>query len=233
MLQVTKLGTVFSGSPEDLASLRRQFDRDHCIRLRKLLAPELLPLIQPLIDRAEFRPKQYEQVGSELYMAANPARDLLHFLANDPALFRFVQQVSGCGRIGSFLGRVYRMLPGPSHSFVWHDDMVEHRMLAMSINLSTAAFAGGVLEIRDVKSKRILHRAGQLGWGDALLFRIAAHLEHRVTPLEGTIPKTAFAGWFQSQPDFYACLRERRAALERQSADKQPDLPWHDAARQS
>jgi hypothetical protein len=223
MIRITKLGTIFSGSQEDVASLRQQLDREQCIRLPKYLDSELVPLIQPLIDCAEFKPESYDRVGSELHMMANPVWDLLHFLANDPQLFRFVRRVTGCDRIGCFFGRVYRMLPGPSHSFVWHDDMVGDRMLAMSINLSIEAYSGGVLEIRDRKFKQVVYRAAQLAWGEALLFKIGDHLEHRVTPVEGPLPKTAFAGWFQSQPDFHGILRERRSSLERQRIETPPD----------
>jgi hypothetical protein len=45
------------------------------------------------------------------------------------------------------------------------------------------------------------------GPGDALLFRIARHLTHRVTPVDGTADKTAFAGWFRSEPEFIALLK--------------------------
>lgn len=217
MMRLTKLGAIFSGSPKDVESLRRQFDREHCILLPQLVDPELLLVVRALIDGAEFRSESYDRVGSELHMEANPAWDLLHFLANDPKLLRFVERATACGRIGCFAGRVYRMLPGPGHSFVWHDDRVESRLLAMSVNLSTEVFAGGVLEIRESESKRIVYRAGRLDWGDALIFRIADSLQHRVTPLQGTVPKTAFAGWFQSEPDFHAVLRKREAA------QKEPD----------
>ncbi len=220
MIQLTRHGAVVSGSAADLEVLRRRFDREHCLRLPKLVGSEVLALLQPMLEAAVFRPQHYEEVGSELRMQPNVADDLLHFLANDPKLYAFVRQVAGCGRVGCFSGRIYRMVSTPGHAFVWHDDMVAGRMAALSINLSAQAYSGGLLEIRDAKSKEFLYRSSRLDWGDALLIRVAERLEHRVTPLEGDAPKTAFAGWFQSQPDFYALLRERRAAQQESDAGK-------------
>jgi len=214
MLHLNRRGAVFAGTEEDIEALRRQFDQEHCLHLRGLLEPELRLLVQPQLDRAEFKAEHYDKIGSELHMARNPVWSLLHFLTNDLQFFQQVRQITGCGRIGCFGGRVYRLLPDLTHSFAWHDDLDEAgRMLGMSVNLSTEAYRGGLLEIRDSASQQILYRADPLEWGDALLFRIAPHLKHRVTCVEGPRSKTAFAGWFQSRPDFYAILQEMRAEL--------------------
>jgi hypothetical protein len=61
---------------------------------------------------------------------------LLTVLANDHRLFDFVRQVTSCPAIGSFIGRCYRMLPNAGHYDSWHDDVANHRMIAMSLNLS-------------------------------------------------------------------------------------------------
>jgi hypothetical protein len=42
---------------------------------------------------------------------------------------------------------------------------------------------------------------------------LANDLEHRVTEVVGIHPKTAFAGWFRSQPDFFALLKEYESAV--------------------
>jgi hypothetical protein len=47
------------------------------------------------------------------------------------------------------------------------------------------------------------------GAGDAVLFRIAERLEHRVTSLRGDVPRTAYAGWFLREPRFADVLKER------------------------
>lgn len=191
--------------------MRRQFDQQHYVRLAELLEPRLLNLIQLGIKQAEFQERIHEKIGSnkELCMRSNLTVGLLHFLINSQSLFEVIQKVTGCEQIGSFEGRVYRVIPGYGHHDAWHSDMVDHRMVAMSINLSEDLYAGGILQIRDRQSGQIVHQAANTGFGGAILFRLADHLEHRVTEVEGTAPKTAFAGWFKSQPDFLSLLKEQ------------------------
>ena len=98
------------------------------------------------------------------------------------------------------MGRVYRMIPGSGHYDSWHSDMIGHRMIGMSINLSPEPYSGGVFQLRERDSEQILYEVANTGLGDAILFRLADHLQHRITDVDGTIPKTAFAGWFQSEP---------------------------------
>jgi hypothetical protein len=49
MIQLTRWGTTFSGTAEDLERLRVHFDHQHCIRLPQLLEPGLLRVIQQQI----------------------------------------------------------------------------------------------------------------------------------------------------------------------------------------
>jgi hypothetical protein len=69
----------------------------------------------------------------------------------------------------------------------------------MSVNLSLRGYEGGIFQLREWSSKRILAEIANTGWGDATLFRISAELEHQVTEVTGEQPKTAFAGWFKSE----------------------------------
>jgi len=133
--------------------------------------------------------------------------DILHFLTNDPKLFWMIEQITRCGRVGCFEGRVYRMIPGCDHYDSWHDDVSDGRMVGMSINLSTEVYVGGIFQLRECKSKEILYQMANIGFGDGIIFRLAHHLVHRITNVEGTAPKTAFAGWFKSQPDFRSLWR--------------------------
>lgn len=209
MVQLTRAGLVVSASARDLERLHGQFDRLHCILLSSLLEPGLLRMIQRQLDTATFNPKTHKEISLELCMAENSASHLLHFLANDPQLFELIQQLTGCGRIGCFTGRVYRMVPGAHHYDSWHDDMIEHRMIGMSINLSAQVYSGGTFQMRNRRSGNIIHEAANIGFGDGIIFRLSPQLQHRITDVEGAAPKTAFAGWFQSQPDFYADLRNQ------------------------
>jgi hypothetical protein len=49
--------------------------------------------------------------------------------------------------------------------------------------------------------------------GDAVMFRVHPTLRHRVDPVTGTVPRTAYAGWFCSQPEFATLMLERLGKL--------------------
>jgi hypothetical protein len=214
MVHLTRHGLEFSGSENALDSLRQTFEREHCVQLKGFLGGELLPLILPAIERAQYHPAHYDQVGSELLMDPNPALEVLFFFFNDQRLFELVQAITGCGRIGFFQGRVYRLDPNPQHTFDWHNDLNQaSRMLAMSLNLTVNGFQGGSLQIREVATGKIIREVANTGLGDAVLFRLSGDLEHRVTPLEGETPRISYAGWYQSEPDFHAALRQLRGEL--------------------
>jgi hypothetical protein len=191
---------VFPGSDRELEALRHEYERSHLVRLPGLLESPLLDRIRREVDAAEFE-SQESELSRELCMRPGRGFALLLFAANDPALFEVVRAITGCERIGRFDGRVYRMLPGAGHGNDWHDDLIANRLVAMSINLSASSYSGGVLEMRDTRSGETLQRVANTGPGEAILFRIAPQLEHRVTPVDGTFPKTACVGFFKSAPD--------------------------------
>src|SRR5262249_7665061 len=154
------------------------------------------------IDAAEFRPLAHEGIGVELCMAPNSALGLLHLLTNDPVFIGVIERLTGCGPVGCFGGRVYRMVASSGHSDSWHSDMArdEQRILGMSINLGEQPYSGGLFQLRRADSSRLFYEHANTGPGDALVFRLAPWLEHRVSHVVGNVPKTAFAGWFRTEP---------------------------------
>ena len=209
LVQITRSGTVLLGPPQDVENLRSEFDRRHSIRLPQLLDAHLLQLIQDHLDPAQFYERAHGTVGTEFCLTHNKTAGLLHFLTNSPELFRFIEAATGCDRIGCFAGRVYRMMPGAGHYDSWHSDTSDYRMVGMSLNLSTEVFSGGVFQLRNKESEQILCEMPNTGPGDAILFRIAHGLQHQITPIAGAVPKTAFAGWFKSRPDYPFLPRAR------------------------
>jgi len=206
MIRLTRAGAEFTGRPADIDRLRQQFDREHCIRLPGLLEPGLLQQVLDGIEHSSFSPRTHKDIGEELCLQNPGTIGLLTFLANDPRFFHIVQQTTGCGPIGCFAGRVYRMIPHSGHYDSWHDDLGDHRLVAMSLNLSSKVYAGGVLQIRKCATGQIVHAVPNTGLGDAILFRLSRELDHCVTEIDGAAPKTAFAGWFKSQPNFHASI---------------------------
>jgi hypothetical protein len=182
---------------------RERFDREDCVLLERFLDADLFEELAGPLEAAEFAPEGHS-VGDDVALRTPlPAADLLLFAMNDPRLFSAVAELTGCDRISSFAGRVYRIEPSSGQGLEWHDDRGDPgRLLAISINLGREPFQGGVLEIRDRRTGDIVHRSANTGRGDAVVFRIGEHLEHRVSPVEGTTSRTAYAGWFSSHPRF-------------------------------
>jgi O-methyltransferase len=216
LIQITRNATagrgsigVSTGTPDELACLREDFARDHCFKIPGLLGPELFEELSAEIASGAFEPTHHEEfqfghaaeeedvgyVEATLEEGAAPLL-LLRFLMNDPRVFGLIQDITGCGSIGQFDGRVYRM-ERTAYSG-WHDDIGDNRMIAMSLNVSREPYQGGVLQLRDKISRTLLHEAPNVGPGDAIFFRVREDLQHQITPVEGNTPKTAFAGWFKS-----------------------------------
>jgi hypothetical protein len=208
-IQLTSLGTRILASAAKVQVLRTQFAERQHVRLRNLIEPTLLERVAREIDRGAFHQRAHKKIGVELGMAADSLPvHLLRFSVNTSPLFKFVQQITECGRIGCFDGRIYRMLPVPDHYDSWHDDVMNHRKVGMSINLSVSGYEGGTFQLRDLTNGTEVH-VPNIGFGDAILFQLGSHLKHRVTPVEGKLPKTAFAGWFCSEPDYLSLFRQQ------------------------
>lgn len=129
-------------------------------------------------------------------METNAISALLLFKVCDPRMFALVEAVTGCVRVGSFRGRTYRMVPGAGHFSPWHDDAVQGRLAAFTINLSPEPFEGARLQIKDATGDELLTEIGDLEFGDAVLIEISRAYQHRNSPLLGTTPKTSYAGFF-------------------------------------
>ena len=216
VIQLTRAGAFISTANDEVAQLRMRFAREQCILLPRLIEPDLLRTIQRRIDVSEFRPFDSDGIAHDSTLLDPLTIHLLFFLTNDPPFLQIVREITACMELDSFQGRVYRMDPALPDTDSWHDDMSENRMIGMSVNLSTTAFEGSRFQLRDRRSNQLLYEIANTGSGDTILFRLAAHLQHRNTPLTGSAPKTAFAGWFRShQPDYYSSLRaaKRRSRI--------------------
>lgn len=205
IIQITKSGTKLLGSKKDLKKLQEEFDKNHCIKLAQFLEPSLLKFIQNELNKNKFYEDKYK-VGKVNAVGFLPSDktivSLLHFLVNDSDLFQLIQGITDCSKVGCFTGRVYSKIPGLGQYDSWHDDLSDNRMVSMSINLSKGIYSGGILQICDAASKKIIHEVANTGFGDGIIFRISPKLKHRVTKVEGDVTRTAFTGWFRSTPDY-------------------------------
>ena len=211
MFQLSRGGTTVRAGAEELARLRAEFGQQQCIHLPRVIEGPFAQALLDAIDRSEFYERVHPEAGTpppvDWCLRDERLSGELSFLLNDGPILALVQEVTGC-QVGSFRGVVYRLEPGRGYD-AWHDDVGHHRLIAISINLSRQVYAGGLLQLRDRGSGRVLREVANTGLGDATLFRIAPHLEHRVTEIHGEVPRTAFAGWFVSEPDFMTLLKAR------------------------
>ena len=209
MLQLTSRGAVGTSRAPAVTRLRDEFRAHRCVCVPSFIEPRLLLRIQAQIAGATFADRAHGRISTELCMERNACLGLLNFLVNDPAVFRFVEQVSGGDGLRSFVGRVYRLLADREHYDSWHADLHPDHEIGMSVNLGTAPFDGGVFEIRRTDSAEPLAALANVGPGDAILFSIADDVEHRVTPMRGPVAKTAFAGWFAATRDYRDVMPRR------------------------
>jgi hypothetical protein len=205
MLQISRSGVVFSGSDADIARARADFEKQDWLRLPAFLNRELLEIAESQLGASQFEEKS-ASLYRELTVADNALPFALLLLLNNPRLFKLIEEITGCVHIGCFRGRIYRIVPGANHHVEWHTDLNGTRLVALSVNLTTEPYQGGVLSIRDAASEQVLCELTNSGFGDAILFRIDQRLQHRVSDVEGTIAKTALAGWFESAPDYRTLL---------------------------
>lgn len=165
--------------------------------------------ISALLDRSQWKTKEDGRIGRFVVPDDATAAAALNFVANSEVFIAVIRQITRCAQITRFDGRVYRMLPIADHYDSWHDDAASgDRLVGMSVNLGRQ-YSGGVFRLREDRSGKILSELPNTHPGDAIFFRICKGLSHIVTPVEGTAPKTAFAGWFRAaDSDYYSFVRQ-------------------------
>lgn len=204
----------------ELAPLREAFVRDHVVRLPGLLGDDLLTLAEQHIATGTFALREDAGIAVELCLQPNRALDLLLFVMNAPQLWDALRELTGITAPAAFGGRVYRFDPAVAHHDSWHDDNAGGaRLVGISVNLGRVPFRGGEFQIRPKAEPERITAIANTGAGDAIVFRIAPELQHRVLPVEGDVPKTALAGWFSTgEGDYWTELKARAESLAAQGA---------------
>ena len=200
-LQIRRTGRIALTPEFDPGALAQRFQRECVIRLPAFFPRETFQTIRGDLEKSAFQ--EYDGGFYTERQASNEVLIARHqFLLNNQELFRWVEEVSGCDPIGNFDGRVYELVPG-KHFDAWHSDCAQSRMVGLSVNLSASDFEGGIFQIRRQETKELISEVSNTRAGDAILFRISPELSHRVTPVEGSSPRTALAGWFCREPRYH------------------------------
>jgi hypothetical protein len=209
MIQLRRAGLV--ADREDVERLRIQFAEMHWVRLTSLLEQQLLSRVLSDIEQGNWRESGAARFYSESNLEPGPALSLLKFVTNSPKFLEVISEITGCDSLNWFDGRVYRMQSNAGHKDEWHNDTGKNRQVAMSLNLSPRGYGGGVLQMREAKSHRMIAEIANTGLGDAVLFRLSKDLEHYVTDVQAGEPKTAFAGWFSAEEGMMELLIIQKA----------------------
>ena len=184
----------------EMLKLRGDFAKNNVVNISGLIQEELLTITRSDLEGAEFSIS--ENLGRDLTVGpTHKAYVRLFFLLNKDNIFSMIRSITGCKRIGSFAGRIYRLEPIEGRYDEWHNDCIESRQIAISVNLGES-YCGGVTQIRNVSTREICGTAANRNPGDALLLKIDPSLEHRVSAVRGTHARTAVAGFFRETPTF-------------------------------
>ncbi len=224
MVQLTRTGATVQPAPGEVEALRQSFREHHCALFRGLIEPAVIDFVASRVSQSAFEQRQDTDIARESWLPPEACAGTLHFMVNHPDFLRLVQDVTGCPRIGHFGGRIYRFAAEEGHYDTWHSDLGHggDRLLAMSLNLSPQPFEGGALQIRRAGTEEVLFEIANTGLGNAVIFRVDPGLEHRVCPVAGAFPRTAFAGWFfAGESDFHTIVREEAASRTADAAVSQ------------
>lgn len=185
-----------------LEQYKAEYAETNCILLKDMLNPKILNKLMDKLDKVIFQTKfetsEENKFGKVLFVDQHePVVATFNFIFNDTGLFSCLEDITNCGTIDNFTGRIHRSEEGENHRIDWHGDNADHRLLAITICLGNTPYTGAAFELRERSSKKITRSFGQLNAGDALIFRIDPQLEHRLAPLE-TGRRTVGVGWFRA-----------------------------------
>jgi hypothetical protein len=189
-----------------IQNYKDEFAATNCIFVPQLLSGPVLDKLLTKLESTTFETK-YEKdssgkFGEVLFVPLpNPAVFTFQLLLNNRDFFSMLEEVTGCATIENFMGRIHRSIGGDDHGIAWHSDNSDNRLLAITLCLGTDDYTGGKLQLRKKESENIIREFGQLNAGDAIIFKISAGLQHRLTTVD-TGKRTVGVGWFRSAPDF-------------------------------
>ena len=208
MIVVDRTRTRWVGTPADLERGAREIRDRTCVHLPGFLDPALLDEVRALLERTAFVEHEHGGLAVDERAEAGALSALLLLVLNDPQLLRVVEKLAGCGPLGGFEGRVYRMVPGTRHFDSWHSDSGGNRRVALSINLNRAVVPTAPLQIRRRDSEAILHEFANATPGDAVLFKVDDAHVHRIKADAGAGVRIACSGWFYTGTGIRDRLRE-------------------------
>jgi hypothetical protein len=186
--------TALLASPEAVAG---GFSKYRAIACAKAVEPDLLASLMRLCREGHFESNEVKYLGHrEVESPQRVGRALTHVLKRAD-LIGWVERATGCGSLETVDGRVVRARANNDDQLLWHDDLDDpRRRLAITINLSEHGYEGGLFELREKRTERLLATHHHLEPGTALIFDVSHDIEHRVLPVTSGGPRCVYTGWF-------------------------------------
>ena len=190
--------TWIDDAPAALARARAAFACGDAIALPSALDPVFLRTILAICRRGSYVPDHIDTIGWRTVEEPDVAGGALRFALQRPAFLRWVEATAGCETLSRISGVVAEIAAGTGQELGWHNDRNDGglgRRLAVTIHLSDVPYDGGLFEMCERPSGRLLVREGAMPPGSVMLFRIDNRLRHRVTQVTSGGPRRVFAGW--------------------------------------
>lgn len=190
--------TRIDDAPAVLARARAAFAAGDAIALPTAFDPAFLRTILAICRRGPYVAEYIDKIGWRTVEERDVAGCALRFALQRPAFLRWVEATAGCDTLNQMIGVVAEIAAGTGQELGWHNDRNEGglgRRLAATIHLSDVPYDGGLFEMCDQQSGRLLVREGARPAGSILLFRIDKRLRHRVTQVTSGGPRRVFTGW--------------------------------------
>lgn len=186
--------TTLLASPEAVAG---EFSKYRAIACANALEPDLLASLMRLCREGRFESNEVKHLGHrEVESPQRAGRALTHVLKRAD-LIGWVERATGCGSLETIDGRVVRAHANNHDQLLWHDDLDDpRRRLAITINLSEHGYEGGLFELREKRTERLLAAHHHSAPGTALIFDVRHDIEHRVLPVTSGGPRCVYTGWF-------------------------------------
>jgi hypothetical protein len=192
-------------SSEEGAVIRQEFLANNAAVLRGLLGPGTLDLVNRRCSDATFLDKDFGEAIGRRGHCSDPATVIAVTIAlnREPLLDMLKSLLVPPPAMPhrSITGHVVRHRPDASHELYWHNDMgsPSKRLLGITVNLGDEPYSGGRFQLRTKLDQRITADLALDAPGDAFVFAISKALEHRVTPVTGTVARTVFTGWLVAE----------------------------------
>jgi hypothetical protein len=184
---------------------RAQFDEVQAVSLNSVFDPGFLARLVERSAQAHFADDPVENVGHRAIEEPQRVGKVLSLLLHSQNLLRWIELATGVEPLKAVAGRIAEIRPNAVDRLNWHDDQQDpKRQLAIIIDLSERAYAGGQFQLRRKGESEPLLTFNHPSPGSVLIFRVGCDLEHCVMPVSSGGPRRVYAGWLLNRPEFEA-----------------------------